>query len=303
MLAFLQENWLAIFSILIGAFVSWIISWFYFRKSTRTKALSYTTSDVAIVWPETRNDDDALKITYHGREVPRVTSTTVAIWNSGTDTIDGNDILSDEPLQINAVSGIQILRVQVLERTRDIIIGDIPVIGSSKAIVRFRYLDAKDGVAIEVLHTGGLDAMSVTGTVKGIPDGIKPLDRTQADRWILNIFRFVLAPISLILIVPMLSLPAIAAYHALSKPWPRNLISSASYLAIYLVIFLAARTGWKVDQDTGPHRISGVPDKLAARLGRRIVFMGSHNLPDNRMAVEANQPDNVDANLPNKGQI
>lgn len=284
MLDFLQTNWLTIVGLLIGGLISWFITWVYFRKGERTKALSYTTSDVAVVWPENRHDDDALKITYHGREVPRVTSTTIAIWNSGTETIDGDDILDDEPLTLNMAEGVQILRVQVLERTRDIIIGDIPGVGSHKAIIRFRYLDAKDGAAFEVLHTGGLDALTVSGTIKGIPEGVKPLDREHFDRWMMRFMLFILAPMAVLVMVPMLALPAVGAYNALGKPWPANVISAGSYLLIYLLIFVAARSGWKMDSDTGPHRISGVPDKLAAKLGRRIVLMGSRHLPDNRMA-------------------
>ena len=283
MLDFVRMNWLTIVSLLLGGLISWFITWAYFRKGERTKALSYTTSDLAVVWPENPHEDDALKITYHGREVPRVTSTTVAIWNSGTDTIDGNDILPEEPLTLNMAEGSQILRVQVLERTRDVVIGDIPGISSHKAVVRFRYLDAKDGAAFEVLHTGGLDALSVSGTIKGIPEGVRPLDREQLDRWMTRFFRFVLAPMALLMLVPMLALPAFAAYHSLGKPWPNSLISVLAWLAIYALLGYGLRLSWKMDADTGPHRISGVPDKLAAKLGRRIVLMGSRHLPDNRM--------------------
>ncbi|WP_342658246.1 hypothetical protein NPJ82_02575 [Sphingomonas sp. NY01] len=285
MLDFIVNNWLTIVGLLIGGLISWLITWIYFKKGERTKALSYTTSDVAVVWPENPDEDDALKITYHGREVPRVTSTTIAIWNSGTETIDGDDILADEPLTLHMADGVQILRVQVLERTRDIIIGDIPGIDSHKAIVRFRYLDAKDGAAFEVLHTGGLDALTVSGAIKGIPQGVKPLDREHFDRWMIRFFRFVLAPMFLIILIPMLALPAVGAYHALSKPWPANIISAGSYLLLYVLLIYAARSGWKMDSETGPQRISGVPDKLAAKLGRRIMLMGSRHLPDNRMAT------------------
>jgi len=268
---FFATNWLSIVSIVTGAVTSWIISWFYFRKGVRNKAISFTTNDISVIWPTNQGKDDSLKITYQGNEVPRVTSTTMAIWNSGTETIDGSDIVADDPLRLIAAEGVKILRVQVLEKTRDVIVGDIPNISEKQANVRFRYLDANDGIAVEVLHTGGMDAISVAGAIKGIPRGVTTHDRDKVDRWIFSLLMIVFAPSFIITFIIACFLPIYIAYSSWSKPWPKNAWGLGMAFTLVIIYIVALKPDKKKLAEPLPNRIKGVPDSLASKLGLRTA--------------------------------
>lgn len=258
----LFENWLGIIAIPVGIY----FSWHYYRKSLRTKAITYTCDSLVLISPSVE-PDDKLQISWEGRDVPRVTRTNVAIWNSGTETIEGSSVVASDPLRIEATGGARLLRATVINRTRDVTHADMPNINEMQVRLRFEYLDAKDGLAVEVLHTGEPGSIAVKGTVKGIPTGIAELDRSKWDRRIMGGALVLLVPMMVLVLAIFVTLPAFFAYQAYNAPWPKNLVYGGQTLAFLVLLWLIIRPEIRRGKPQ-PYRIAGVPDQLAESLGR-----------------------------------
>lgn len=258
-----NANWLTILTFVVGV----VISWYFYKRSLRRKSLAYTMVDRIVVLPEMRGED-GLAITWHGERVSRVTSTTVAMWNSGTETIDGSDFLAEDPPRIVAGDAVRILRATVASRTRDAIVADIPWSDFGQAHLRFRFLDPGDGMSVEVLHTGGFEALSMKGVVKGVPNGFEPLDRHRASRWfVYGLFAFFI-PLVVVIGLGLLFLLGFLMYRVWIEPNFKNLTIAISFLVLLVVIVLPEITASSRSKKPQPLRISGVPDPLAASLGR-----------------------------------
>lgn len=84
--------------------------------------------------------DDRITVLYKHDSVPRVTQSTVWLWREGRGTVRGSDVDPDDP--------------------------------GAGARVAFEYLDPRQGLVIEVLHTAASpESVEVTGTVMAYPKG------------------------------------------------------------------------------------------------------------------------------------
>lgn len=261
----IASNWLSIISIVIGVGVSW----HYYRKSERTVALSHTSTDAILMSPA-HEPDDRLRITWEGIDVPRVTKTSVAVWNSGTDTIRGDSLIESDPLRITVPDDAQLLRANLLTRTRDVTEAQIVAIGNHAAVIQFKFLDANDGLSVEILHTGDSGQISVEGTVVGIPLGVSQLDRNKWDRRIGIGVGVVFVPVILAVLLMVMAIPFGFAYLAYASSWPKNLLYVVCDALLLWFVYDMFRDNKKSER---PYRIAGVPDSLARGLGRSITQM------------------------------
>ncbi len=115
----------------------------------------------------------AVNVTYRGVPVVRLTKTTVVVWNAGTTTIRGSDIVAADPLRVAFREGGQVLDAEVTQVRRRVnsIAVQIPPGAPNTILVTFDFLDPKDGARIEILHTSEDRTATILGTVRGIPDG------------------------------------------------------------------------------------------------------------------------------------
>jgi hypothetical protein len=158
------------FAGLVIAFVSLIL-----YKASRIGARPvYQFQALRLIEKEERALPEEVEIHFKGRDVPRLTMTHVFLWNSGTATIDGKDIVIDDPLRLEFSEGAEVLRVRICKATREINKFKAMVNQNSpnEVVCHFDFLDAKDGVVIEVLHTAKERYPEVKGTIRGVPKGI-----------------------------------------------------------------------------------------------------------------------------------
>ena len=143
-----------------------------------------------------------ITVQYRENPIPRLTSSTVWMWNSGKKTVRGADIVAHDPLQLHF--GGEILDVRIKKVSRGVlrIAADTPEeIGG---IVRcgFEFLDPGDGGVLEVLHTGPAKEPKYTGTIVGLPKGLldcgSAWGSSAASRRERGIFAFVALPMLLI---------------------------------------------------------------------------------------------------------
>ena len=116
-----------------------------------------------------------INITYDNNPVEKVSSSVFVIWNSGNKVIDGERLNTIDPLRIEASDDTHILRYNIQKvnnKTNNIKI--VPHHHSSNTLfISFDFLNKKDGLRVEVLHTGSIESLCVKGTLKGI----KPLNK------------------------------------------------------------------------------------------------------------------------------
>jgi hypothetical protein len=155
---------------LVIAFVSLI-----FYKASRIGARPvYQSRALRLIEKEERALPEEVEILFKGRDVPRLTRTHIILWNSGTATIDRKDIVIDDPLRLEFSEGAEVLRTQICKATREINKFEAMINQNSPNVVvcNFDFLDAGDGVVIEVMHTAKERYPEVKGTIRGVPKGI-----------------------------------------------------------------------------------------------------------------------------------
>lgn len=96
---------------------------------------------------------------------PYATITKIALWNAGNQTINESDVVPSKPIELTLPKGASLINAQVLlERHKE---NNFRLKTISNIIVNFDYIDEKEGIIIEVIHTGSSN-LKVEGKIKGI---------------------------------------------------------------------------------------------------------------------------------------
>jgi hypothetical protein len=145
--------------------------------------LAYQWTGKHLIGGEGTDLTDEVVISYKGAAVPRLSSTNVVLWNAGTQTFRGSDIVESDPLRIELPQDAQILRITVTKRSRPVnqFAARVDSVKKNQAICTFDYLDQGDGVRLEMLHTCEKRRPMVRGTIRGLPSGPTSWGRFQAD--------------------------------------------------------------------------------------------------------------------------
>jgi hypothetical protein len=151
-----------------------VIAYIFYVLQARRDApmLAFQSSSVRVV---TRSEQEVggldLAVRFKGKDVPRLTRTRMAIWNSRWAVVSGADIAENDPLRI-VFRGAEILDVRSVEGTREAI-QFVAETRDGVCFMDFEFLDRQDGIVLDLLHTGSdTDRPSIQGTVKGLPAGV-----------------------------------------------------------------------------------------------------------------------------------
>lgn len=109
-----------------------------------------------------------VEIRFRGEVVPRVTLCEAVIWNAGTATVKGADVVESDRLRLSFPPGTRVLDARILSVTRAVNALAIRPEGSD-AVLGFDYLDSGDGARVTVLHTADPKHPKFIGTVRGMP--------------------------------------------------------------------------------------------------------------------------------------
>ncbi|MGY2223416.1 hypothetical protein ACW9IK_12075 [Pseudomonas gingeri] len=117
-------------------------------------------------------------VQYNGISIPRLTKSILILWNSGENTVSGEDIVARDPLRFHAGDDGRILSAVILKSSRSV--NDFSIlktldIGANEITFNFNFLDTNDGVVVEILHTSTDRKPSIKGTLKGLPQGFRNL--------------------------------------------------------------------------------------------------------------------------------
>lgn len=150
------------------------IGYFFYLKGRSFARLTYSTVDNEVIAP-TGGENSKLEVTYNKISVLRVTTTNFAIWNSGTTTIHGDQIVRRDHLRISSADYGKILEADTRDHSRSVIQASVTVHEDRQsAAINFDFLDPGDGFRINIVHSGDLGSLTLMGTVKGLPSGATP---------------------------------------------------------------------------------------------------------------------------------
>jgi hypothetical protein len=117
-------------------------------------------------------------VQYDGMSIPRLTKSTLIFWNSGENTVSGEDIVDKDPLRFRVGDDGKILSISIVKSSRavnDFSFRELPDQIFNEMGFTFNFLDANDGVVVEILHTSTDRRPSIKGTLKGLPQGFRNL--------------------------------------------------------------------------------------------------------------------------------
>ena len=187
---FLNQGWVGTLIGTGGAALALFLYW----RSRISGAIAFQSRDVAMIDGGNAAFPAEVEIQYLGTPVPRLTSSTVWVWNAGKKTVRGEDIVAEDPLRLNFDG--EVLNVQIRKVSRKAVqITADPSRETGKTVhCGFKFLDPGDGGVLEVLHTGSAEAPECTGTIIGLPRGPQYWDRvwgsSSSSKWERRVNRF-----------------------------------------------------------------------------------------------------------------
>lgn len=150
-----------------------VLAVFFYFHSRRSGIVTVRSHEVSMLGTGAVFPED-VEVRYRGTPVARLTASTVWIWNAGKKTVRGSDVVALDPLSLSFDG--EILDCSIRRVTREAIriaASASEEDGVGKVNWRFDFLDPGDGGILEVLHTGTTEAPKCSGTIIGIPKGIR----------------------------------------------------------------------------------------------------------------------------------
>ena len=156
--------------------------------------LEYQTAWVCYFDPDEVSLPSDAVMTFQDETVERLAKGTVIIWNAGSNVLNGEDIVSDDPIRVCFDEDTSVLAHEVVGKTNEA--NRVEVKGleetPNELVVTFEYLNPGDGFVLHAIHDGKTQHPRVVGTAKGLSDGPKrrgrvELRETESDpslRWI-----------------------------------------------------------------------------------------------------------------------
>lgn len=142
----------------------------FYIKSNKTTKPCYQYNTNIVVGKTESEPSKHIQILFKGKSVDNVKRTVVAIWNDGKYYLDKSVILDDKPLTVSFDDG-DILSHQIKSKTNEAIKASTQQSEKGEVIVDFNYLDSKEGICLELLHTSNNDEPNVSCTIKGVKAG------------------------------------------------------------------------------------------------------------------------------------
>ncbi len=180
-----DHNWLGLAELLIGVVGMILATIFYFRSKQRTQ-ISYIIERTQLLGQSTGILPDEVSIAYRNKPITNLVKANVILWNSGNQTVKGENISRDIMIEVPDTS--ELLRTSILkyslEENRFLISQNFQ--NENQVYVNFHYLEPRQGLNIELLYTGEITIPNLRGTIIGMPQGFRlfiPKKLESAEGW------------------------------------------------------------------------------------------------------------------------
>lgn len=108
-----------------------------------------------------------LSVHYDGESVEKVTVTRVAIWNSGNEEIEESRFVNGKSISLRCDDKTKILDAKIIQETDSDNHFRIDECSEHEIKLSMDYMNPKDGVVVQVIHTGSYKSISVDCKLKG----------------------------------------------------------------------------------------------------------------------------------------
>lgn len=162
----LMENpyaWLFLSALTIFFGLFSIYTWI---KSKKKKEISYRDTSYIVV-KTGKNNISKMSILYDNIDVPDISITKYAIWNSGNQILREDDIVSPQLIEVLSENECKILDAQIIGETDESNKFISHLKGHEKATICFDYIAPNDGCVLQLLHTGNCSDIAISCKIKG----------------------------------------------------------------------------------------------------------------------------------------
>lgn len=154
---------------LIIGIVGILLSVYFYRKSKKTKEPTYRKRSTTLIRSAV-SGIDSLEVYYDKHKLTALTITKFAFWNSGRETISGDDVSSVDPLRLEIQDGYEILSCDTIVQAKDANNFLARVADDKKSVLlSFDFIDFEEGAVLRIRHTGSSsEDLSIKGSIKGV---------------------------------------------------------------------------------------------------------------------------------------
>ena len=169
-----MPSWIPWVGWAIGAIAIIIALYAYFRPPKRLK-LSYQTASVRYFEGRDVPLPSEAVMTFGGDNVERLAKTTVILWNAGSEVLRGEDIVKGDPIRVRFEEGARVLSHSVAGTTKktNLVFVQPSADAPNELVVRYDYLDPRDGLVLHALHDGEKEHPRIVGSAKGVSAGAR----------------------------------------------------------------------------------------------------------------------------------
>lgn len=233
--------------VLLFVIGAWLSVWLYLRAKPRPK-MTAAIADVVVIAPASRGISKRLMILFDGQNVERVTASSVGIWNDGTQTFHGRDVVDADPLRIDLTGAGRILQATVEGMSRPHLGATATISDENRVKVAFDYLDPSDGVRLSIVHSGNPGSLQVNGTIRGLPKGLSVNPVKGGFRWLYRAGLF----LALTQIITFVTIVAESR-----KAW-----TVRGAIVIAMAVILAGGLAWLANwfESRSTRKAKGIPD-------------------------------------------
>lgn len=131
------------------------------------KEISYIVNTYEIVRAG-RNMIPGFQMSYCEHAIDDLTVTRFTMWNSGNRLLTSKDIVDTKPLSIMSNNdGPDILDVSIIKQSEESNEFVVDKKNHHSAELKFDYMDKRDGIILQILHTGLANDLVIDGKIKG----------------------------------------------------------------------------------------------------------------------------------------
>ena len=181
-ICFLSQGWVGAIVGIVGVVVG-LLGLYLYRRSRIPGIIACQSHNVSMIGGDNAVLPAEVVVRYRETLVPRVTASTVWMWNAGKKTVEGTDVVAHDPLGLRFDG--EVLNVRIIKVTREVLRIRADTSKEEKRTVcyGFEFLDPGDGGVLEVLHTGSPKAPECIGTIKGLPKGLQYWRSFISSKW------------------------------------------------------------------------------------------------------------------------
>jgi hypothetical protein len=168
-------------SFIIGIAGIALSAFFYVRSKERPTPVSRSAS-IPLIGGESPLLPSDVEILYRGSKVQSLSKAYVALWNAGRGTLLESSVVAEDPITFKIEDlNAKVLSARIVRKTREVDKAEL-MYNESGVRVSFDFFDPQDGIILEVIHTGVNSYLTCTGTIRGVPQGVRALNGSRR-RW------------------------------------------------------------------------------------------------------------------------